>query len=398
MPMADTSHDQSRHATVWIMGLLLFALGVRLAYNIWWIGIHNSPISDALNYHNLGIELIESGSYSNLLRAPGLPFLVAGIYEVFGVEPFFVRMVLSIIGALTCGLIYLIGREAFGWRVGKWAAWASTVYIFLFYWNGYLLTETLFTFWLCLFIWLLLKGRNKPHTRYWIIAGFVLGLATLTRPITLTFGPFLMLWAVISFYPKIKYALTVTGLISGIMVLTIMPWTIRNYYATGVLVPVTWAAGNVLLGANNPNVLDYFPGGWVPPLKSGLITEAEQAGLTEVEIDRLYTQKTLTFIWENPFYIIKLCVYKFKLFWHLHRAIDPESIQYILAAISAALGAYTARSSWRHISILYIIPIFFTFVALVFWGDDRMRSPVEPVLLVFAAFTWDRYAKGLRKD
>ncbi len=395
--MTDNTHDQRRHSSAWITGVLIIALGVRLTYNIWWVGIHDPPVSDALDYHNLGIGLIESGSYSNLLRAPGLPFLIAGIYSLFGMAPFSVRIVLSIVGAITCGLIYLIGKEAFDRRVGTWAAWASTIYIFLFHWNGYLLTETLFTCWLCLFIWLLLRGRRTPHIRYWLIAGFVLGLATLTRPVTLAFGPFLMVWALISFYPKVKYALMVTALIMSIMALTIMPWTIRNYYATGKLVPVSRAGATALLGANNPAVLDHFAGGWIAPLESGLVTKDELTGLSDVEIDRLYFQKALTFIGENPFHILKLCVYKFKIFWHLHRAVNPESIQYIFVMLCAAVGAYTARTSWRHTSILYIIPVFFTLTALIFWGDDRMRSPIEPVLLIFAAFIWSRYGKTLRK-
>lgn len=391
--MHEADRRRPQHNTYWITGLLVLALAVRLTYNIGWVGIDDVPVFDALNYHHLGMELVESGRYINLHRAPGLPFLIAGIYGLFDVHPFYVRIVLSILGTLTCGLIYLIGRDAFSRRVGLWAAGAGAVYIFLFHWNGYLLTETLFTCLLCLFIRLLLKGLDTQDLKYWMAAGFALGLATLTRPITLVFGPFLMIWALISFYPNIKYAMTVTGLMLLVMVLTIMPWTIRNYYAAGALIPVSQASGNVLLGANNPRVLDHFPGGWIEPLESGLVTEAETEGLSAVELDRLYMQKGLSFILGNPLYTARLCAYKFKSFWHLHRAVNPESIQYILVALSAAYGAVVAWPLRRRISILYIMPVFFTLMALVFWGDDRMRSPVEPVLLIFAAAAWTRFVK-----
>jgi 4-amino-4-deoxy-L-arabinose transferase-like glycosyltransferase len=381
----------------WGMALLFAAFGVRAGYNLWGVGVNDLPSDDALDYHEIAVALLDTGDYRHLGRPPLFPVALAGVYGLFGVHPFYGRVFLSVMGALTCGVIYLMGREAFGARVGAYAAWGAAFYAMLFRWSGYLLTETLFTFLLCLFIWSSQKSVRSPRLHYALAAGLFLGLATLTRPTTLAFIPFILLWAVLTFSPGWKRALTVSGAIAVTLVLTLAPWTVRNYRATGHIVPVTVMGGQVLIGANNPNVLDRFPGGWIPPLQSGLVTEEDIRGLSPVERDDLYQRRAMAFIRNNPLYFARLCVYKVKLFWHLHRATDPASLQYLFVAGCALVGMIRNLKQWRQQAIFYLMLFFFTLSALIFWGDDRLRSPVEPVLLVFAATTWCRGADILAR-
>lgn len=376
--------------------LLLVALIVRGVYNLWWIGLNVTPVSDALDYHLMAIQLLETGTITHLGRPPLFPALLAGVYGLFGPDPLAGRLFLSVIDTMTCGVIFLIGREMFGNRVGLWAAWASTGYIMLFQWTGSLLTEVPFTFFLCLFIWLAQRGL-RTHSRVdFLVAGLFLGLATLTRPTTLMFLPFIPVWAWLAFPGRWRLVLVPSALIVGIAVLTLAPWTIRNYAATTHFIPVTVMGGQVMLGANNPRVLDEFAGGWIPPLRSGLITQADTVGRSPVERDALYQRKAMAFITANPLYFARLCVYKFKLFWHLNRASDPASLQYLLVAAFAAVGTVLNRRRWREIGLLYFLPFFFTLSALIFWGDDRIRSPLEPVLLIFAATAWTWTADAVK--
>lgn len=365
--------------------LLMVAFLVRIVYNVWSVGVSDRPADDAQAYHEIAVTLLQTGTYTYLSRPPLLPTVIAGLYALFGINPFIVRVFLSIVGALTCWIIFLIGREAFGTRVGWYAAWASAVYTMLFRWTGYLLTETLFTLWLCLAILFLLKSGRTPRMTSWLVGGVCLGLATLTRPTTLPFFPFIFVWAWITFAGHRTRPLIASLIVAGAMLVVLTPWTVRNYRVTGAFVPVTTMGGQVLLGANNPKVLDYFKGGWIPPARTGLITPEEIDGLPTVELDRLYQRRALAFIYQNPLFVMKLCVYKFKLFWHLNRAVDPASLQYLVVAGLAAVGAFTARTHWRRLTLLYLVPVFFTGSALIFWGDDRIRSPIEPILLVFAA-------------
>ncbi|MBM3263349.1 MAG: hypothetical protein FJY97_07985 [candidate division Zixibacteria bacterium] len=206
----------------------------------------------------------------------------------------------------------------------------------------------------------------------------------------LTLIPLIPIWAWLALPGKTRQTLRVGVVITGMAVLTLVPWAIGNLGVTGDFVPVTVMGGQVLLGANNPNVLDRFAGGWIPPLQSILVEEREIQGLSAVDRDQLYQRKAIAFIMTHPLNASKLCVYKFKSFWHLHRAVDPASLQYLFVIVCAVVGAVRNLDTWRQNSLLYLIPLFFTGSALIFWGDDRIRSPVEPVLLVFAATTWLR--------
>ncbi len=370
---------------IWHLSILfLIALIIRIVYNIAFVGIDDTPAGDAWDYHEIAVNFAESGIYSAPSRPPLFPLAMGVVYALFGVNTFLIRIFLSVIGSLTCCVIYFMGREAFGSKIGWYAAWWSVFYFMLFHWNGYILTETPFTFWLCLSVLFMLKSRNIPRIKYWVASGFFMGLAALTRPVMLPFMPVIFLWAYCSFIGNLK-RIVIAGLtIVSVMSFVIVPWTIRNYVVYNAFVPVSTMSGTVLLGSNNPNVFDHFQGGWIHPKKSGLIKPGETQGLSPVALDKLYTTRAMQFIMERPLYIAKLALYKFKLFWHLNRAVDPASLQYMIVISLAMLGSLVTIKKWRQSLILYIIPVFYTLIALLFWGNDRIRSPIEPILLLFA--------------
>ena len=71
--MDDATWNQSYRRSVWIVGILSLAFVVRLAYIIWWVVMDDLPVFDAENYHHMGIDLLESGHYSNILYRYFLP-------------------------------------------------------------------------------------------------------------------------------------------------------------------------------------------------------------------------------------------------------------------------------------------------------------------------------------
>ena len=47
-------------------------------------------------------------------------------------------------------------------------------------------------------------------------------------------------------------------------------------------------------------------------------------------------------------------------------------------------------------NIIRLLILFFTIVTLIFWGDDRFRSPIEPVLVIFAAYGMAQIFKKIK--
>ena len=91
------------------------------------------------------------------------------------------------------------------------------------------------------------------------------------------------------------------------------------------------------------------------------------------------------FVLKNPLFTAKLVFYKFKLFWHLNRDISLPALQYFFVFIFATYGSIISFIKIKTVSILYLLPIFFTIMSMIFWGDDRIRSPIDPILVIFAA-------------
>ncbi|HHT9138011.1 MAG TPA: hypothetical protein ACFYEK_12330, partial [Candidatus Wunengus sp. YC60] len=96
-------------------------------------------------------------------------------------------------------------------------------------------------------------------------------------------------------------------------------------------------------------------------------------------------KRGISFIVKNPLSTAKLVFYKFKLFWHLHSDTRLPSLEYFFVFSFAIYGSIISLRNFSRISILYLLPLFFNIMILIFWGDDRIRNPIEPILVVFAA-------------
>lgn len=81
------------------------------------------------------------------------------------------------------------------------------------------------------------------------IAGVFWGLATLLRPISLLLPGFILLLFVAKYYWKWKLILKLTGIFTLAMLLTISPYTYRNYSITGRFIPVNAQGSMAIWGS-----------------------------------------------------------------------------------------------------------------------------------------------------
>src|SRR5262249_36207123 len=68
---------------------------------------------------------------------PLYPYLIAGVFRIFGVystaSAFVLLSFQALISALTCLPIFYLARELFGLRVGLWSGWAWVVFPYAIY-------------------------------------------------------------------------------------------------------------------------------------------------------------------------------------------------------------------------------------------------------------------------
>jgi 4-amino-4-deoxy-L-arabinose transferase-like glycosyltransferase len=232
---------------------LLAALGLRLA--LWGRAPRLGLISDEGEYLSAASWLAAGRGfdwYQGYLwtRAPIYPLFVALHLRLFGDAPAPLYVTQILLSLLNVALVFLLARRVLPgspWHAGAAALLAGLYLPFALY-TQMLLSETLFI--ALLLLALLLLAREQIGMRGAALAGALLGLATLTRSLTLGFIPIVALWLLLRGRGQPGAARWAGALLLAVSLLTIAPWTIYSSRMYGGLVLVdTSGAFNLLLGA-----------------------------------------------------------------------------------------------------------------------------------------------------
>ncbi len=191
----DDSQVADRSVRRPLAAILLAGTVIRVAL-VWSFGGNPPTIDDAKDYNRLAIGLAETGGYIDAsgkptsLRPPLYPLVVAGIYQVFGIENFLaVSAFQAALSLLTALLVYQLGASVYSPRVGLWAAGAACLYPTLLAYNQLLLSEVLFTFFLTAGAVVSVCVLRTTDLRAAILLGLSLGLGALTRSVLWLFAP-----------------------------------------------------------------------------------------------------------------------------------------------------------------------------------------------------------------
>ncbi|HEV2303983.1 MAG TPA: glycosyltransferase family 39 protein [Candidatus Acidoferrales bacterium] len=144
---------------------------------------------------------------------PVYPYIVAGVFKVFGVFSTASALVIltfnAITSALTCLPIFFFTRKSFGApygeKAGEWAGWIWAIFPYAIYWPVERIWDTwLATLLLAILFWMALHLAESNRARDWIAFGVLSGVAALTDPVVLSVLPFLALWALWRLSAKVK--------------------------------------------------------------------------------------------------------------------------------------------------------------------------------------------------
>ncbi len=391
--------------------VFLAALALRLGFLL--LAPQPAPVADALDYDTLAVNLYSGHGFSlnpdvpTPRRAPGYPFFLAAVYTVFGHSLLAARLLQALLGALTCLLAFRTAERLFGERAGPVAGWLLALYPPLVVYTGLILSETLFTFLLAASILFWLDGVERKSFGHFALAGLSLGLATLTRPVTMVFPAALLLAAALR-----PGALRLWPVLLAAFLLVFAPWSFRNYRLWGTFKTATtgtgygfFVTGNMAAGvsfeeshnaysakcAAHREPLTYKPGDPSPALQLELELQAEG--------NRLFKA--------NPAGFLKLALKRLPSFWLTSHSsvfgVDRSMQEYkaegawgriaarlglllLQAALVwlALLGLWRERARWRETAPLLLLLGLFT-AHVLFDFVPRYHLPVIPQLLAFSA-------------
>lgn len=230
----------------------------------------------AEEYFYLGLNLHDTGEFCPdsevpcLLRPPGYPFFIASVFTIWGGLPDrdakfknlaelnrryheaynIIYIAQCLLLGLSTVIIFLLMSN---WlRIGN-----AFVAALLFGCNPYLIILTgllhydvlhiFLTLLSCYVLNIFIDDQNRFGVKM-ILAGVFWGLTTLTRPMTLIMPFFVFIMLLIKPGFSSKHMIKgITAFTLG-MILTVAPYTIRNYVLTDRIIPVN-AQGNVALWA-----------------------------------------------------------------------------------------------------------------------------------------------------
>ncbi len=351
-------------------------------------------------------------------QPPLYPY-VLGIIKTLAPESFFyaIRWFQVILGALTCGLIYTLGKYWFTKKIALIAGFAACFYAPLIFFDGEVLPASLATF--LDLLGLLLLVRSLKNNNKWdiFLAGLVFGLASLTVASVLSFVIAATIWLVWQ-----QRSFRLAGIFVFGIFLVIFPITLRNYTIGNDKVLISYNSGvNFYIGNNATyaQTLKTRPGWeW-----DDLIGEPQTQGITVASSkSAFFWHKAWTFISNQPIAYLRLITTKSLQFFNGNEIGRNQDIYYwrnysnLLSATLwkwgiafpfglvsplALMGLFLAiRHQKLNLNTLFVLA--YSIGIIAFFPVARYRVPLLPLFLLLATYSgswlWTRFKSGQNRQ
>jgi tetratricopeptide (TPR) repeat protein len=426
--MRFTPKTKGERIFFWFSIVVLIAIAIRCLY--FYQQLENpftqSPISDSKIYILEAEKMLASG---DLLGEKIFTFGSSAFYSYFLAFVFFlagknfllVQGIQHFVGALSCGLVLLIGQRLYGIKIGFiLALWAAFFSPFLFH-EGILLASSWTIFFLSLSLYFLVSQTDESNNWKSFGAGFFLGLAVLCRPNMLLIAPFYMF---VFLKPSLQQALKSIRpyvLVLGVL-LAILPVTLRNYVVGDDMVLISSGGGwNFYLGNNHEaNGLFHIPA------TSGVANDLliyefahQQAEiktrkkLSASKGSKFWFRQGIDYLTDNPESALALYWKKFKLFWNNQEISEGYHFDFYsnysfllripllsfgIAALLGLVGAFWGVLTGSHKDkLLPIIALSYMCSVLLFFVHSRLRLPMSVFLLIMAGFAMKNITLHFKK-
>jgi hypothetical protein len=418
----------------WLIAIIVVSVLLRIAASIY---LGNTVVdmpgtNDQISYDALAQRVITGHGFSfgqpwwpaTAANAPTAhwSFLytlyLATVYELFGIVPLAARIIQAVIaGILMPLLLFRLGNRTFGPRIGLVAAAISAIYIYFFYYAASLMTETFFILGI---LWSFdiaigIRYTQTPRTSQWILLGLAILVTTLTRQ---TFLPIIGLIGLWLWYAAKGMRLKIVKGFSisiVILILGIVPWTIRNYRVFHQFVLLNTNAGYVFFLANQPIFGTKFTNELPQGVTWGSFIPPELIGMDEASLEKALMRRAIQTIINDPGRYLLLSLSRIKEQFKFWPTTNSSRISEISRIGSFGLFLpFMCYGTWlvifrprrynllddpdgdeksSHITAWIKTPvalwlgffIIYTLMHLATWAAIRYRLATDGVMIIFAA-------------
>jgi len=405
--------DRKKSVSQLLLAIFLVALAIRLVAMAFAYG---SLLDPARGHYAFGYEFgriaqsIATGhgfsspypepTGPSALVGPGYAYLLAGIFELFGVytpASAIVTLTLNnLFSALTCLPIYFIALRIFGPTVAARAGWCWALFPYAVAGANEWVWETVLTT-LILTSLLLYTLHLESSVSYaaWVGYGLLWALSALTSAVTLSTLPFFGLWMLARQRRNGTNCIGPAVVASLVFWIVVAPWIWRSSHTYGRFVAFRGNFGlEVMVGNSNdssrPSDWNVLPGENHAELvkvqqigEPAYMAEKQQQAREVIEKHTLYyTRQSLrrfVYAWTNLWDIPPK--------WSVDGSGIPDVLTYSLISFLAFTGLYGAvRTNWSDAIPLVIPVVFFPIVYYLTHQDVRFRHPIDPVIVILAVY------------
>lgn len=410
---------------LWLGAIVLTAFVLRLIYVL---QLQASPyfnlhVMDPGYHHEWATAFAAGKPFWDevYFRAPLYPWFLGTIYWLFGSESGMTpRIVQAVLGSLSCGLLYLIGRRVFSRPVGVIAGFSAATYWVLLYFDAELLLPVLLVFLDLILLWLLLWTGDRRSPLAWGLCGIALGISAIARPNILLLAPALVVWILVLHRPHWRRFWGYSACLFFGTILPILPITIRNYIVGGELVLIASQGGVNFYIGNNPHsngrsaIIQGDPGAWRACYAAQLARaeKAEGRPLTASEVSRWYFHQALRFMGREPVRAGRLLLAKLGYFWSHWEVSNNQDMRFIAAHFTpvarylplgfwivgplGVLGLLLSLRRAKELFPLWGFVLIYMLSVVLFFVTARFRVPVVVVLILLGSYAVCWCASALR--
>jgi 4-amino-4-deoxy-L-arabinose transferase-like glycosyltransferase len=332
-----------------------------------WFEPKTSPVADETMWLMSLSRIPEArfSPFSNypIFHPPLYPYFLAAAHAPFG-SLFAIKLLQAFLGSLLVPAVIRLTDRAFGGRAAIVAGTIAALYPEFIWYASHFWCETIFLTLLWWAVERVLAADAGRSTRTAAIAGFLFGLAILTRETLLYLLPIAALW--LGSAREEKGKARAAALVTAAF-LVVAPWTVRNWIQFHAFIPVSTGGGLNLYQGNAPisrtEVYNEYDA------KEGKVEQFQWARAAGLKV-----------IWDRqPAWLFE------KIRDEGPRLFEVDS----LALIHARRGAYgrVDCASYRSAAVVILLPWIVLALATVV-GLSRMKWTRERTFLVVLAFAY----------
>lgn len=376
--------------------IILFVFAVALIFRIGFlITIENRYyFSDSLDYEDCAKRLLAGDGFGDFNRAPLYSLWMAAVFWIAGEGNILaLRLIESVVGAFLCVLLFYLGRILYSRAVGVIAFFVMAFYPMFIFLPSLQYPTLISSFFIASGVYLIALMNQRGHPYLGVLAVFCLGLSALAVAPTVAMIGSAILWILLCANFKLKQRLWYTFLMISVFLITLTPWTIRNYSYHGKFVPIRagverhivyYENGAINYNAKNEvSLLDKIDSIWRNPG-----TFLQHFGQKFLRFWRLAPSRHLTS--SDPNYNLKIHekdkrITKENKFSRSDGIFIVSSLTFGPILLFAVAGLLLLRKNLRN-GLLLILPcLTLSITYSFFYTNVRYRIPIEPLLIIFAA-------------